>query len=73
MKEKKSICEYDFIRKMIEDWPRRIIKANLNQKMVAKMAGITPVALSLIIRFKTANPHKATMDAIERVFREHGV
>lgn len=69
----KTIEQYEFLRKAVEQWPVRARRAGLKNKQLAKLAGITESHFSLIINFKVNNPRMSTINAVEQVLIDRGV
>lgn len=71
--KKKTLRDYPFLIKVIEQWPIRMKRARLTQKKVAQEAQISETILSQIINLHGENPRLSTFQKVEDVLDKYGV
>lgn len=70
---KKTLIDYPFLIRVVEQWPIRMKRARLTQKQVAKEAQISEVTLSQLINLHSENPRLYTFQKIEDVLAKYEV
>ena len=69
----KRLTKYPFLIPVIENWKPRAKKANLTQKKIAELTGISEVTLSNTINLKNQNPKLSTIQRVEDILKSKGV
>lgn len=65
--------KYPFLKRLIEKWPYRFQKANLKQKEISKLCGLSSVTISRTLNFINKNPKLSTINKVECTLHNLGV